>query len=52
LQSLFFFNAISPGSCFFQPHGARLYNTLMNFIKQQYWLRGYDEVPSPRAFSV
>ena len=46
-QSLFFFNAISPGSCFFLPHGARLYNTLVNFIKQQYWLRGYDEVTRP-----
>jgi threonyl-tRNA synthetase len=34
----------SPGSCFFMPHGARIYNTLMNFIKQQYWMRGYDEV--------
>ena len=62
-QSLFFFNAISPGSCFFLPHGARLYNTLVNFIKQQYWLRGYDEVtphtrppthtpPPPRQFHL
>jgi threonyl-tRNA synthetase len=51
-QSLFFFNPISPGSCFFQPHGARLYNTLVNFIKQQYWLRGYDEVITPNMFSL
>ena len=51
-QSLFFFNPISPGSCFFLPHGARLYNTLINFIKQQYWLRGYDEVITPNMFSL
>ena len=28
-QGLFFFNPISPGSCFFQPHGARVYNQLI-----------------------
>ena len=28
-QQLFFFNPISPGSCFFLPHGARIYNTLI-----------------------
>ena len=28
-QGLFFFNPISPGSCFFQPPGARIYNQLI-----------------------
>eukprot|EP01051_Picozoa_sp_SAG22_P014136 SAG22_NODE_1673_length_3836_cov_3.441263_1_plen_545_part_00 len=51
-QELFFFNTISPGSAFFFPHGARLYNTLMNFIKEQYWQRGYDEVITPNMFSL
>ena len=32
-QELFFFHERSPGSCFFLPHGARIYNTLMSFIK-------------------
>lgn len=48
----FFFNTISPGSAFFFPMGARLYNTLVNFIKQQYWQRGYDEVITPNMFSL
>ncbi|KAJ3103447.1 threonyl-tRNA synthetase [Phlyctochytrium bullatum] len=29
-QELFFFHELSPGSCFFLPHGARIYNTIGN----------------------
>lgn len=32
-QELFFFNEVSPGSCFFLPKGAHIYNTLTDFIK-------------------
>lgn len=32
-QELFFFHQLSPGSAFFQPHGARVYNSLMQFIR-------------------
>ena len=32
-QELFFFNELSPGSCFFLPHGTRIYNTLIAFIR-------------------
>lgn len=32
-QGLFFFHELSPGSCFFTPRGAFIYNTLINFIK-------------------
>ncbi|NWY07174.1 SYTC2 ligase, partial [Nothoprocta ornata] len=32
-QELFFFHKLSPGSCFFLPRGARIYNTLVDFIK-------------------
>lgn len=32
-QDLFFFNDVSPGSCFFLPKGAYIYNTLTDFIK-------------------
>lgn len=49
-QKLFFFHQWSPGSCFFLPHGTRIYNALVDFIKSQYWNRGYEEVLSPNIF--
>ena len=30
---LFFFDDISPGSCFFLPHGTKLYIKLVNYFK-------------------
>ena len=33
-------------SWFFLPLGTRVYNKLMEFIKEQYWKRGYTEVSS------
>jgi threonyl-tRNA synthetase len=32
--------------------GTRIYNNLVNFIKQQYWQRGYDEVITPNMFAL
>lgn len=32
-QELFFFHEITPGSCFWLPHGTRIYNTLLEFLK-------------------
>eukprot|EP00939_MAST-03C_sp_MAST-3C-sp1_P002879 g2879.t1 len=49
-QKLFFFHELSPGSSFFLPHGARVYSRLMQFIRNQYWQRGYCEVVSPNIF--
>lgn len=43
-QDLFFFHPLSPGSAFFLPHGARIYNKLMEFIRSEYRNRGYMEV--------
>ncbi len=43
-QELFFFHQLSPGSCFFLPNGARIYNTLVDFIRQKYWEYEYEEV--------
>ena len=43
-QDLFFFHELSPGSCFFQPKGAHIYNKLLGFIKEEYWKRGFQEV--------
>ncbi|OCK86610.1 threonyl-tRNA synthetase [Cenococcum geophilum 1.58] len=49
-QKLFFFDEVSPGSCFFLPHGARIYNALLDFLKSAYFERGYDEVITPNIY--
>ena len=51
-QRLFFFHEWSPGSCFFLPHGARLYNRLVGYIRDEYVKRGYTEVISPNVYNV
>uniref|UniRef100_A0A0D9X2N7 Probable threonine--tRNA ligase, cytoplasmic n=1 Tax=Leersia perrieri TaxID=77586 RepID=A0A0D9X2N7_9ORYZ len=51
-QDLFFFHPLSPGSCFFLPHGAIIYNKLMDFLRQQYRDRGYQEVLSPNIYNM
>ncbi|KAI8626316.1 putative threonyl-tRNA synthetase, cytoplasmic [Xylariaceae sp. FL1651] len=50
-QELFMFHDLSPGACFFLPHGTRIYNTLQTFIRSEYWKRGYQEVVSPNMFN-
>uniref|UniRef100_A0A8D2KZ13 threonine--tRNA ligase n=1 Tax=Varanus komodoensis TaxID=61221 RepID=A0A8D2KZ13_VARKO len=50
-QELFFFHDLSPGSCFFLPKGALLYNTLMDFIKEEYHRRNFTEVVSPNIYN-
>ncbi|XP_055711177.1 threonine--tRNA ligase 1, cytoplasmic isoform X2 [Phlebotomus papatasi] len=51
-QELFFFHELSPGSCFFQPRGAHIYNTLVNFIRSEYRKRGFQEVISPNMYNA
>lgn len=51
-QELFFFHELSPGSCFFQPRGAHIYNTLVNFIRTEYRKRGFQEVVSPNIYNA
>jgi len=51
-QDLFFFHELSPGSCFFQPKGAHIYNKLVSFIKEEYWKRGFNEVISPNIYNA
>ncbi|KAI5743827.1 hypothetical protein M8J77_022616 [Diaphorina citri] len=51
-QELFFFHELSPGSCFFQPKGAFIYNTLVEFIRSEYRKRGFQEVVSPNVYNV
>eukprot|EP00163_Fabomonas_tropica_P003222 TRINITY_DN1270_c0_g1_i1.p1 TRINITY_DN1270_c0_g1~~TRINITY_DN1270_c0_g1_i1.p1 ORF type:complete len:702 (-),score=262.11 TRINITY_DN1270_c0_g1_i1:226-2331(-) len=49
-QELFFFHPLSPGSCFFQPHGARIYNRLIKLMQDQYRQRGFEEVITPNMY--
>ncbi len=51
-QELFFFHELSPGSCFFMPHGARIYNKLADHIRSQYLVRGFNEVVTPNMFNL
>lgn len=37
------FHELSPGSPFFLPHGMRIYNALVDLIKEEYRERGYEE---------
>ena len=50
-QELFFFHQWSPGSCFFQQAGTRIYNALLEFIREKYWDYEYDEVLTPNIFN-
>ncbi|OXB71676.1 UNVERIFIED_CONTAM: hypothetical protein H355_016802, partial [Colinus virginianus] len=49
---LFFFDTnVSAGSCFWLPEGAKVYNKLCDFMRQEYRVRGFQEVISPNIFS-
>uniref|UniRef100_A0A672SD72 threonine--tRNA ligase n=1 Tax=Sinocyclocheilus grahami TaxID=75366 RepID=A0A672SD72_SINGR len=50
-QDLFFFHDLSPGSCFFLPKGAYIYNTLIEFFRSEYRKRGFQEVVTPNIYN-
>lgn len=50
-QELYFFHEWSPGSCFFLPKGAYIYNQLIEYMKSEYWKRGFQEVVSPNIYN-
>lgn len=50
-QKLFMFHELSPSSCFFLPHGTRIYNKLMEMIKSEYTKREFHEVITPNLFN-
>ncbi|PQE13285.1 hypothetical protein CJF31_00008304 [Rutstroemia sp. NJR-2017a BVV2] len=50
-QELFFFHELSPGSAMWLPHGTIVYNTIMEFLRDQYWKRGYKEVITPNMYN-
>jgi threonyl-tRNA synthetase len=51
-QNLVMFHDLSAGSAFWLPHGARIYNKLISFIKEHYWKRGYDEIITPNIYNL
>ena len=51
-QELVMFHELSPGSAFWLPRGARIYNKLIEFIKSEYWNRGYDEIITPNIYNL
>lgn len=46
-QELYYFDELSPGSCFFLPHGTRIHKKLKQYIEKEYWNRGFEEVITP-----
>ncbi|EFO85746.1 CRE-TARS-1 protein [Caenorhabditis remanei] len=50
-QDLFFFHPLSPGSAFWYPKGAHIYNKLVDFIRKQYRRRGFTEVITPNMYN-
>ncbi len=49
-MGLFLFDPLSPGSPFFLPRGAIIYNELTNYIRRLYRRYGFDEVITPQVF--
>lgn len=51
-QELFMFHELSPGSCFWLPHGTRIYNAVQDMIKAEYRKRGFTEVITPNMYNA
>ncbi|EQC31365.1 threonyl-tRNA synthetase [Saprolegnia diclina VS20] len=51
-EELYFFHQLSPGCCFWLPHGARIYMKLLEYIRSEYRKRGYHEVITPNVFNM
>lgn len=49
---LFMFHPFSPGAPFFTGRGSVVYNELVNYIRDEYFKTGYDEVITPQVFNV
>ncbi|KAA8904542.1 hypothetical protein FN846DRAFT_779611 [Sphaerosporella brunnea] len=49
-QQLLTNSIYSPGSPLFLPHGTRIYNKLVEFLRSQYALHGFQEVLSPNIY--
>jgi threonyl-tRNA synthetase len=49
---LFSFDPVAPGSPFFHPKGAIVYNTLVSYIRDLYPRYGFQEVITPQIFDT
>ncbi len=49
-MGLFLFDPVSPGSPFFLPRGAVIYNELVAYMRRLYRRYGFDEVITPQIF--
>jgi len=49
---LFSFHPWAPASPFFHPKGAILYNGLLDYLREEYGKRGYQEVLTPQIFDA
>jgi len=49
---LFYFHQLSPGSPFFAPKGAIIYNQLIELMRDKYKKFNYQEVITPQVFDV
>lgn len=47
---MFHFDAASPGSAFFLPKGAHVYNKLIELMRREYRVRGFKEVVTPNLY--
>jgi len=50
-MNMFMFHDLTPGSAFWFGNGAKIYNTLCEFIRREYTIRGFEEVLTPNMFS-
>jgi threonyl-tRNA synthetase len=44
------FQEESPGNVFYHPKGAVIWRELQNFIREEYWKRGFNEVVTPLMY--
>ena len=49
--NLVYFHEYSPGAPFFLKRGTIIYNQLVNFIREEYKKRGYEEVITPQLYN-
>ena len=51
-QELFMFSEESPGNRFFLPNGLHIINELRKYLREEYRLRGYQEVSTPIIYNT
>ena len=51
-QGIFDMHEMSPGCGFMYPFGTKIYNKLIDLVRDQYRYRGFKEVLSPNVFNV